>query len=307
MVSSQHVTSGINRLVFPAFVLLVIIGGSNAVAVRFSNLELPPFWGAASRFGAAALLFWLIIAFRRIPLPRGRALLGPLLYGFLGIGANYAFLYWGLLHTQAGLTMIILAFVPLITFFFAIMHGIESFRWRGLFGALIAITGIIIGIGGGIGSVPIHVPSLLAIALSAACIAEGTVVFKFYPKSHPAAANAIAVTIGAIFLMGVSFAAGEAWIIPSGSDTWFAFIYLIFIGSVVLFYLYLYVLARWTASATTYSFLLFPVATVIIAAWLAGEIVAPSFVLGGMLVIIGVWFGAIKTQTPSVNSVLVNK
>ena len=48
------------------------------------------------------------------------------------------------------------------------------------------------------------------------------------------------------------------------------FAYLVLIGSVVLFYLYLYVLARWTASATAYSFLLFPVVTVLIAAWLVG-------------------------------------
>ena len=37
-----------------AFAALVIIGGGNAVAVRFSNGELPPFWGAAARFGLAA-------------------------------------------------------------------------------------------------------------------------------------------------------------------------------------------------------------------------------------------------------------
>ena len=34
---------------FMAFIVLVILGGSNVLAVRFSNLELPPFWGAALR------------------------------------------------------------------------------------------------------------------------------------------------------------------------------------------------------------------------------------------------------------------
>jgi hypothetical protein len=29
-----------------AFTLLVLVGGSNAVAVKFSDFELPPFWGA---------------------------------------------------------------------------------------------------------------------------------------------------------------------------------------------------------------------------------------------------------------------
>ena len=31
-----------------AFVAFVILGGGNAVAVRFSNLGLPPFWGTAA-------------------------------------------------------------------------------------------------------------------------------------------------------------------------------------------------------------------------------------------------------------------
>ncbi len=45
---------------------------------------------------------------------------------------------------------------------------------------------------------------------------------------------------------------------------------------------------------TAYSFLLFPVATVIIASWLAGEVVAASFIVGGALVLAGVWLGAIS-------------
>ena len=276
-----------------AFGLLVLIGGSNAVAVRFSNLELPPFWGAAIRFSAAALIFWTIVFARRIPLPEGRARAGVLLYGFLAVGASYAFLYWGLLRVQAGLSMVVLALVPLMTLFFALAHGIETFRWRGLVGALVAIAGILLGVAGGLGT-EVPIPSLLALVAGAACIAEGSVVFKLFPPSHPVATNALAVTTGAMLLLGVSRLAGEEWKLPETSTTWAAFTYLVLIGSVVLFYLYLFVLARWTASATAYSFLLFPVATVVIAAWLAGEVVTPAFVVGGGLVLAGVWLGAVS-------------
>jgi drug/metabolite transporter (DMT)-like permease len=135
-----------------AFALLVLIGGSNAVAVRFSNLELPPFWGAAIRFASAGLIFWIIVLGRRIALPKGRALIGTLLYGLLAIGAAYAFLYWGLVRVQAGLTMVVLAFVPLMTLFSALAHGLETFRWRGLIGTLISIAGILVAVGGGLGT-----------------------------------------------------------------------------------------------------------------------------------------------------------
>jgi len=277
-----------------AFVLMVVFAGANPVAVRFSNFGLPPFWGAAIRFAAAALIFWVIVLVRRIALPRGRALMGSLLYGLLGVGAAYAFLYWGLLRVPAGLAGAFLAFVPLMTLFFAWAHGLEAFRWQGLIGALVATAGILVGVVRGFGST-LHVPSLLALVAGTACLAESAVVFKLFPQSHPMATNALALSIGAPLLFVLSLLAGEQWSLPTTRNTWAAFAYLVLIGSVVVFYLYLYVLARWTASATSYSFLLIPVATVVIAAWLAGEVITASFVIGGALVLAGVWVGAIHS------------
>lgn len=274
-----------------AFALLVLIGGSNAVAVQFSNLELPPFWGAAIRFAAAALIIWIIVLVRRLPIPRGRTLAGFMVYGSLSIGASYAFLYWGLLEVPAGMTMVVLALVPLMTFFFALAHKLEEFRLRGLMGALIAFTGILLGVGGGLGD-GVPLPSLLAVAAAAACIAESGVIFKLLPKSHPISVNAIALATGSTILFLVSLLAGEVWILPISGSTWAAFGYLTLVGSVALFYLVLFVLGRWSASATSYAFLLFPVATVIIAALVSGETVTPSFVFGTILVLTGVVVGA---------------
>lgn len=276
-----------------AFVLLVLIGGSNTVAIRFSNLELPPFWGAGIRFAMAALIFWIIVAERRIALPTGRGLLGVFLYGLLATGASCAFIYWALLRVQAGLTMIVLAFVPLMTLFFAWAHGLETLHWRRLIGALMAIAGILIVVAGELGTT-VPVPSLLALIAGATCAAEGAVVYKLFPQSHPVATNAVAFTTGASLLLGLSLVAGEEWILPTAANSWVAFAYLMLIGSVVRFYLYLLVLTRWTASATANSFLLFPVVTVVMAAWLAGETITASFVVGGVLGLTGVWLGAIS-------------
>jgi drug/metabolite transporter (DMT)-like permease len=287
----------INLSTLFAFAIVVIIGGSNAVAVRFSNLELPPFWGAAMRFGAAAAIFWIIILVLRISPPKGRSLLGAVVFGILAVGLAYAFLYWGLLQVPAGMTMVILAFAPLMTFFLAIAHGLEKYRWQGLVGAVVALSGIIIGVSGGLtGEVPII--SLLAVFAGAVCLAEGNVIFKLVPKSHPLSMNAVAVSTGAILLIVLSLLSGEQWILPETGAALMAVSYLVVIGTVLLFYLYLYVLSRWTASATSYSFLLFPISTVIIAAWLAGEAVTIWFLIGGLLVMLGVWLGAVSRPKP---------
>lgn len=274
-----------------AFGLLVLLGGSNAVAVRFSNLELPPFWGAAIRFSTAALIFWIIVAVRRIEVPRGQALKGALIFGVLANGINYALLYFALVEVRAGFTMVVTAFVPLLTLLFVLAHGQEPFRWRGILGAIIAIGGILLALGGGMGT-DVPLASLLALILSVVFLAEAPVVLKLYPPSHPMATNAVAVTTGAILLLGVSLVVGEQWALPTTSDTWISFIYLVFLGTVVLFYLYLLVLSRWTASSTNYAFLLFPIVTVVMAAWLLGEEVTLIFLVGGVIVLLGVWVGA---------------
>ena len=290
---------GVGQLAVPdrstliAFVILIILGGSNAVAVRLSNIDLPPFWGASIRFGLTALVFWAILIFRRFEIPRGRALIGTMIYGMLAVGLAYGFLYWGLVFVSASLTMVILALIPLFTLLLAVLHRIEPFRWRGLLGALVALLGIGLIIqrefeGG------VLVGPVLALVGGALCLAEASVFFKLIPPIHPVATNAVAVTTGAVFLFLVSLITGESWSLPSNRATWFSYLYLVFVGSVLLFYLFLYVLSRWTASATSYAWLLFPISTIVIETLLTGDVITIEFLIGGTVVMLGVWIGAIS-------------
>jgi drug/metabolite transporter (DMT)-like permease len=286
-------TKGIGGMTLVAFVAVVILGGSNAVAVRFSNFELPPFWGATIRFASAAAIFWFILLIRRIEIPRGDALKGALIYGALTIGINYAFIYWALVFVPASMAIIFLTLGPLFTFLFAWAHKQETFRWRGLIGALVAFAGILIGLGAEVGSSVPLLP-LLALVAGVVVMSEGTVLYKSYPSSEPLAVNAIALSIGAAILLLLSLIFGESWSLPATQATWISYGYLVLGGSVLMFYLFLYVLDRWTASATSYILLLVPVATIIIAAWLLDEQVSLRFLMGSAVVLVGVWFGAIS-------------
>ena len=281
-----------DRLTLVAFTLLVVLGGTNFIAVRFTNFELPPFWGATLRFAVSALIFWVALFVGRHSLPRGRAFVGVVIYGALSFGLSYAFLYWGLVHVQAGIASVVLALVPLVTFFFALAHRLETFRWRGLLGALVAVGGIALAFGEQpSGSLPIA--PLLALLAGAACIAEAGVVAKLYPRIHPVVVNALAMLVGTLILLALSLLAGEARVLPSAPQTWAAFIYLVLFGSVTVFVLFLFVIRRWTASATSYTFVLFPFVAVALSAWLEGEAITLPFLLGGLLVLLGVWAGAL--------------
>jgi drug/metabolite transporter (DMT)-like permease len=282
-----------SRAALIAFVLFVLFGGTNGVAIRFSNHELPPFWGAAIRFGAAALIFWIIVLGRRIALPTGRALLGTVLYGLVAVGAFYALVYWALVRVQAGMGSVFLAFVPLVTLFLATAHGLEAVSWRRVSGALIAVVGILVVVGGGLGTT-LYLPSLLALVAAVVCVSEGAVIFKFLPRADAMATNAVAFTTGALMLAGLSFLAGEEWRLPAAANTWAAFLYLVVVGSVLVFYLQLFVLARWPASRAAYGFVLLPVVSVAVSAWLTGEVITPSFAVGAAVVLVGIWVGAIN-------------
>ncbi|NCF69360.1 MAG: EamA family transporter [Chloroflexi bacterium] len=276
-----------------AFILAVFLAGANAVAVRFTVAELAPFWGATMRFAAAAAIFAVIGLIGRVALPRGRVLGGVLIYGILGFGLSYALLYFAIRELTAGFTMVILALTPLLTFLFAVLHRLEPFRWRALLGTLLAVAGIALAFTGQAeNSVPLW--AVLFMAGAAACFAESTVVLKMLPPVSPMAVNAVGMGAATVLLAVLSLVAGEAWVLPQQAQTWTAVFYLVIFGSVLLFYLVVYVIQHWTATASSYLVVLTPFVTVPLGALLAGEKVTVGLVLGAVLVLAAVFVGALS-------------
>jgi drug/metabolite transporter (DMT)-like permease len=277
--------------------MVVGIGG-NVVAVKYIGRagDLDPLWAAASRFVLAALIFAVAARVMRASVPRGRALVGAVLYGALSIGAFFAFVYWGLQEAPAGLAGVVLATGPLLTFLFALAHRQERFRWDSMIGAAVVVvgTGVIFRTGLDAG---VPIASLLAILAASACAAEGAIVVKAFPEVHPATRNAIAMAVGAVMLLVLMPVFGESFAIPEATSTWVAQIYLVSFGTVGVFALYLFVLSRWTASATSYEFVLAPLVGIALAAWLLDEPVTPTFLIGSILVLVGVYFGALRPAT----------
>lgn len=281
-----------DRSTMIAFIFMVLVAGGAAVAIRITFVELPPFWSGGARFGLAALIFWILMLVRRVALPRGKALAGAALFGFLGVGASFLFLMWGLVETPASLFQVIGALVPLLTILFAFLHRLEKLRWQGITGALLAVAGIAFAVNGYKG-VAISIPHILAIVVGTACIAESAVIAKQIPRSNPIATNAVAMTVGSAMLLFVSFLTREQWVIPTKIATWAAYLYLVVFVSVIVFLLYLWLLGRWTASGTSFAFVLMPLVTIVLASFISDEPITLSLIIGAALVISGVLFGAL--------------
>lgn len=282
-----------DRSVLAVFAGVVLIGGSNFVAVRFSNQELAPFWGAALRFALAGALFFAIAAAGRRPLPRGAALVGALAYGLPNFGFSYAFLYWGLQSAPAALGSVAVGLVPLLALLLAAAFGLERLRLRSVAGALLSIVGMAIVFRDQL-SAAVPLGSILALLGGALSIAVAIIAAKRLPRSDPFTTNAVGIVPGVAFLLALSALTGERWSLPAHPPAQIAFVYLATIGTIGLFAGALYVLRRWTASATAYGTALAPIITTAEASAIAGELVSLTFIAGAALVLAGVYIGALR-------------
>ena len=280
-----------DRATLLAFLGVALLGGLNTVAVRQAVLELEPIWAASSRFLAAGLILLGIVVVGRRPIPRGRSLAGAAAYGLVGFAAFYALAYTALHDMPASTAGILLALSPLATFALAILQGQERFRVEGLVGSLIAAVGVAVIFVDQIDAAVPLLPLVLFIG-AVVCLAESSVIAKWLPKSDPFSTNAVAMLVAGAVLLVLSFGLGQPAVLPTQSATWIAVAYVIILGSVALFVLYLFALGRWTASAVSYSTLLMPVVAVVAASMLQGERFSPSFLVGGALILIGVYVGA---------------
>lgn len=272
--------------------MVTLVGGTNFVAVRFSNRELAPFWGAGLRFTVAGALLLAFSAWRHIPLPPRSLLKTVTIFGIVNFGLVYAFAYYGLVAAPAAVAATLVALAPLMTFFMATALRMEHFRWAGLVGALISLAGVAVVFGD---QLRFDVPfvSLVALFFNALGIATGTILLKRMPRTHPIGTNAVAMIPGAALLFVLAAIAGEPMTLPTHPDAALAFLYLVTIGSIGLFGGIVYLLQRWTASATAYTTVLFPIVTVAVGAVLAGEMVTAQLLAGAILVMVGTYVGAL--------------
>lgn len=278
-----------DRTVLLVFALVVLVGGSNFVAVRFSNRELPPFFGAGVRFVAASVLLLLLSRAMRLDLPRGRALAGALAFGVVNFGVTYALTYWALQTATAAAASTFVSLAPLLTFAGVVALGDERFRWSGVAGGLIAVAGVGVIFLDQIGL--IQLGPLIALALQPVMVAAATIWAKRLPRAHPVATNAVAMAPGAALLLALAVVAREPAILPTRMETWIALGYLV-LSSAVLFVGFFYVIRRWTASASSYAMVLFPIVTLALGSIIASEPITVSFIAGTALVIVGVCIGA---------------
>ncbi len=302
----------VDRVALSSFLGASVLGGGNAVSVRFSNRELAPLWGAGLRFALATAVLLAVMAVLRLEWPRGRALAGAALFGGLNFGAAFALVYLALLRVHGGFGQVLFALVPLFTLLLAVAWRQERLTATALGGTALAVLGVAVLAGpvladaSTMDSGPAVALSVLALLAGAVCQSQAAVLVRAFPPAHPVTMTAVGMGVGAALLLAGSALRGEAWTPPHTAPTWFALGYLVLGGSVTAFVLSLVVLRRWSASRASYITVLIPCITVLLSAWLDDEPVGVGLLLGGPLILAGVVIGAIHAPPGPVPAPLPN-
>jgi drug/metabolite transporter (DMT)-like permease len=251
------------------WLILSLIWGSTWLFIKLGLQDLPPFTFAGVRFIIAAAILLVVIAVRRLPLPRERRdwwLIA--LTGVLAFGINYGLLFWGEHRTSSGLAAILQTIIP--AFGLVIAHYYlpdeRITLWK--------VCGIVMGIAGValIFSDQASVKGTSALAGSAAivvgafCVAYSNVLVKARARHiEPAvlAAGQMICGLVPLLLVGVTFE-GNPFAFRWTPLALASLLYLALVGSAIAFLLFYWLVRNMDVTKT----MLIPLVTPPIAVFL---------------------------------------
>jgi len=245
------------------------------------------------RLGISALVLIAASAALRLRVPRGVPLWASLGAGALIFGLNFSLLYIGELTVPSGTAAVLWGVFPILTAFgaAALLQGAEPLTVRGLGGAALAATGLVVVFWAQLGTASLT--GLLAILGGIVCAAAGALVVKrFAHDVHPVLFNALGNATGAAGIGLVLVLSGRRAVLPPTPEAWGALLYLVVVGSLLAFTAWAWLLKRWPATRLSFQTVLSPLIAVVLGALVLEEDVGLAFLAGTALVLAGTWVAA---------------
>ena len=273
--------------------MLCLVWGTTWVVIKMGLQDSPPFLSAGLRFVIALVVLGVIVFTKKKPHPRGRLMWWRVLFpGIFMYFIPYAAVYYASQHIPAALNAVLFAtfpfFVAVLAHFYLPGERLNVVKWLGLFGGFL---GIVVIFHDGL-SVPDPrvMPSMIIALLSPLAAAVASVWLKKYlTKVDSFSATFWQMAVGVVFLLPMGFALESLsdfrWTVNSIG----AAVFLAVFGSVLTFVTYLHLLK--TVEATKLSLIAFvtPVVAVILGWIVLGESLGAETILGGALVLSGVY------------------
>jgi drug/metabolite transporter (DMT)-like permease len=274
----------------------VTVWGASFVATKIALRELSPVALVWARFAMGIVVLGLFVGVRRQFRPVAGSDLGTfLLLGFLGITLHQWLQSNALVTSQATTTGWIIATTPLFTALLGWIFLRERLGRAGLAGILIAAFGVLLvvarGDPGAIAVGRLGAPGDVLILVSCANWAIFSVLSRRGLKRHPAALMMFYVMVLGWILTTALFGieSGFRGIGPLSGTGLMALLFLGVFCSGVAYVFWYDALERIPASRVGALLYLEPLVTVAVAAWLLGETIRLGTMIGGAIILFGVW------------------
>lgn len=278
-----------------AFSFIYFAWGSTFLAIRVGVHEVPPLLFAALRFLIAGVALYAWAVARREQLPRGREWGSVALLSFLIFVIDYGFLFWAEKRVPSGLAAVMLATIPAFT----ALAEITFMRTQKLTVRL--STALLIGLAGvavltsrslNLGGAPIDGAGAMGLLIGSLSWSVASVLTRKLrlPASKTVSSGA-QMMVGGLMLTAAAAMAGEFQDFHPSTISFsalMALLYLIVIGSIVGFTVYLWLIHHESPTKVgTYAYVN-PVVAVLLGYFFGGEALGSRTVLGALFVLISV-------------------
>jgi len=275
------------------WLLLSLIWGSTWLFIKLGLKDLPPISFAGIRFVIAVIVLFVIIAIRRPALPRTRSdwtLIA--ITGLLAFAVNYGLLFWGEQRTSSGLAAILQTIIP--AFGLIIAHRYlpgERITWPKVIGVLLGMAGVAVIFSGQLrdeGTAALW--GSAAIVIGALSVAYANVLIKARGGHLDSAVLASGQMLcGLVPLLAIGFALeGNPLQFNWTPLALVSLFYLAFVGSVVAFLFYYWLVRHMDVTKTMLISLVTPIIAVTLGMLVLDEQLTWRIVAGGALVMSGI-------------------
>jgi drug/metabolite transporter (DMT)-like permease len=277
--------------------LTMVIWGSTYVITKSGLDELPPMRFALMRFLVASLLLVPLALTRGglAKLPRPIPWKTLAVTGLTGVTLYYIAFNLGLKYTTASQGALVQSAFPAVTAIMAVLLLRERVSRRRVLGIALAVGGVLLIVARSTPDASAPSPLIGNLLMFGSVVLWGfyTVLAKRFADVDPAVFTAAITVIGTVMLVPAALIeSGRALVSPISTEGWLRITYLGAMPSALAYLLYSRALRDLDASQVGIFINLVPVLGVVSGVVFLGETITGLGILGGVLVLVGVWISS---------------
>jgi drug/metabolite transporter (DMT)-like permease len=284
----QHTTRDSRLLVVVAFACIYLIWGSTYLAIRYAVETIPPLFVASFRhLIAGALLFaW---CWHRGLRPVRQQWLASIVLAVLFFLIGHGTLHWAQQTLPSGMAALLVATEPIFVAIIIMIAGRARITFSLLMGVLLGLGGVALIFGADLRTGRSEILTSLVVLIGTVSWSIGMVYSRsarLHPDSHMAAGMSLLAGAVLLFLGGAITGEMASFHLTAVSmKSLGALAYLATAGSLVAYSAYFWLLDRFPPTLVSTHTYVNPLVALALGWAIAGEVLAPRVVVGGLIVI----------------------